>query len=113
MKKFVDLQCPQCKTPIIDAFCVIPEYPECPTCHGPTIRLFLPTSLPMVLGDSIPGGIEIKHGLCNPDGSPKKYYSHSEIHKAAKAKHLVNRPERGVADRKAWDKLSQSTREAR
>ena len=29
--------------------------------------------------DSIPGGLEIFHGLCNEDGSPRTYYSHSEI----------------------------------
>lgn len=29
--------------------------------------------------DSIPGGYWIKHGLCNEDGSPKRYDSKSEI----------------------------------
>ena len=33
--------------------------------------------------DAIPGGLEIKHGLCNPDGSPKRYYSKTEIKRAA------------------------------
>lgn len=119
MKKFVDLQCPSCGKQFIDVFCVPPTYPNCDVCPpddllgGPhLIRLFLPTSSPTIHGDSIPGGIEIKHGICHADGTPKKYYSHSEIHKAAKAKGYVNQPERGVADKKVWDKLSRSTREA-
>lgn len=33
----------------------------------------------VVRDDSIPGGLTIEHGLCNEDGSPRTYYSHSEI----------------------------------
>lgn len=29
--------------------------------------------------DSIPGGLVIEHGLCHEDGTPRTYYSHSEI----------------------------------
>lgn len=29
--------------------------------------------------DSIPGGLVIEHGLCNADGTPRRYDSHSEI----------------------------------
>lgn len=29
--------------------------------------------------DEIPGGLVIEHGLCNEDGSPRTYYSRSEI----------------------------------
>lgn len=36
-----------------------------------------------VIGDDIPGGLEVKHGLCNPDGSPRKFYSKTEIRRAA------------------------------
>lgn len=36
-----------------------------------------------VIADDIPGGLEIKHGICNSDGTPKKYYSKSEIKRAA------------------------------
>lgn len=36
-----------------------------------------------VITDEIPGGIEIRHGLCNPDGTPKRYYSKTEIKRAA------------------------------
>lgn len=43
-----------------------------------------------VIPDDIPGGLEIKHGLCNPDGSPRKYYSHTEINAEAKRRGMVN-----------------------
>lgn len=36
-----------------------------------------------VITDEIPGGIEIRHGICNPDGTPKRYYSKTEIKRAA------------------------------
>lgn len=37
----------------------------------------------MIATDSIPGGYEVKHGLCNPDGSPRRFDSKSEIKRAA------------------------------
>ena len=41
-----------------------------------------------IIGDEIPGGLEIKHGLCNPDGSPRKYYSKTEIYQEANKRNL-------------------------
>ena len=38
---------------------------------------------PGIITDDIPGGLEVRHAICNPDGTPKKYYSKSEIRKAA------------------------------
>lgn len=43
----------------------------------------------VVIGDEIPGGIEIAHGICNEDGTPKRYYSRSEIKLACAVKGLV------------------------
>lgn len=52
----------------------------CPSCfHAGTT----PTNTIMIATDEIPGGLEIKHGLCNPDGSPRKFYSKSEIKREA------------------------------
>lgn len=45
-----------------------------------------------VISDEIPGGIAIRHGLCNEDGSPRRYYSKSEIAAEAKRRGLVNAP---------------------
>jgi len=44
---------------------------------------------PVVRPDDIPGGVDIAHGICNPDGSPRRYYSRSEIDRAVAAKDLV------------------------
>lgn len=43
-----------------------------------------------VIGDDIPGGIDIRHGICNPDGTPKRYYSKSSMAKAAAERGLAN-----------------------
>lgn len=43
-----------------------------------------------VIPDEIPGGIEIKHALCNEDGSPRRYYSKSAIRKEAEARGYTN-----------------------
>lgn len=42
----------------------------------------------MIATDDIPGGMLVHHGICNEDGSPKRYYSKSEIKKAAFEKNL-------------------------
>jgi hypothetical protein len=39
--------------------------------------------------DSIEGGVDIAHGLCNPDGTPRRFYSRSEMRLAAQVKGLV------------------------
>lgn len=54
-------------------------------CGGKSYRII---SAHAVTADDIPGGIMIEHGICNPDGSPKRYDSKSAIYKAAKAKGL-------------------------
>lgn len=38
---------------------------------------------PGVIGDSIPGGILIRHGICNDDGTPRRYDSMTEIRREA------------------------------
>ena len=39
---------------------------------------------PGIISDSIPGGIEIRHGLVDPKtGAPRKFYSKTEIKRAA------------------------------
>lgn len=52
-----------------------------------------------VIPDEIPGGIEIRHGLCNEDGTPRKYYSRSEIkreeYKRGMHNHVEHIPMRG------------------
>lgn len=52
----------------------IGEYPFCPHEVGAN----------GAIGDDIPGGIMIEHGICHADGSPKRYDTKSSIAKAAK-----------------------------
>jgi hypothetical protein len=61
-------------------------FPPCPTCGEATSILWTQTAA--IIGDDIPGGIEMRHGICNPDGTPKRYYSKTEIKRAANEKGL-------------------------
>lgn len=45
--------------------------------------------------DDIPGGVWMKHGICNEDGTPKKYYTRHEIREATRAAGLVSLEEAG------------------
>ena len=42
------------------------------------------TTAPGVIPDDIPGGIDIRNAVCNPDGSPRRFYSKSAIRQAAR-----------------------------
>lgn len=95
-----DYHCKQCGFEQIDVFRHSTEDKQlgCPNCAGGMMDRRTVTSgesakAPGVIDDSIPGGILIKNGICNDDGTPKRYYSHTEIRKAAEAKHMVNKVE--------------------
>ena len=62
----------------------------CAACGGTAPRVWLRGRTSAVIGDDIPGGVEIRHGLCNEDGSPRRYYSKSEMAREAKARGLEN-----------------------
>jgi hypothetical protein len=74
--------------------------PECPT-HGASMELDFGQfgKAPGVIPDDIPGGILIRHGLCNPDGSPRRYDSRSamkaEGERRGLQQHVEHMPERG------------------
>jgi hypothetical protein len=70
----------------IDVLLKMGERPPCPTCGAPTETLWTASS--NIIADDIPGGLEVRHGLCNDDGTPRKYYSKSEIYREAKKKGL-------------------------
>jgi hypothetical protein len=42
-----------------------------------------------IWGDEIPGGLEIANGICNEDGTPKRYYSKTEIRQACAVKGVI------------------------
>jgi hypothetical protein len=73
-------------------FLKIGERPPCPNCSEPTETLWVGKSN-SVISDEIPGGIWIRHGICNEDGTPKKYYSKSEMEKEAKRRGMTNKVE--------------------
>ena len=55
-----------------------------PFCNGDASKH--QTTGAYIASDDIPGGIEIRHGICNPDGTPKRYYSKTEIKRALNEK---------------------------
>lgn len=93
--RYIDLVCPKCGAQTVDHFQRNSEapLPECVADSTQLIRLYLPTNRGNVIGDEIPGGTLIYNGLCNSDGSPRRFYSKSEIRRAAEQKGLVNRVE--------------------
>jgi hypothetical protein len=88
VKLLIDIICTACKQEFIDRWVTDKEYPTCDSCGGPTERLWK-SSTGGVLSDDIPGGVLIEHGLCAADGSPKRYYSKSEIARAARERGLI------------------------
>ena len=79
-----EIKCDKCEKVL-----EIGDFPFCPHPH----------EVGFVIGDDIPGGLEIRHGICNEDGSPRKYYSKSEMRAEAKRRGVENVvehvPERG------------------
>ena len=54
--------------------------------HGLYLCPLAPRRAAAVVPDDIPGGLVIEHGLCNDDGTPRTYYSRTEIDRACEAK---------------------------
>lgn len=101
---------PNCNTELIDCYEPV-EAPDvaCTKCGKPTERAWIGKPA-AVIGDDIPGGIWIRHGLCNEDGTPRKYYSKSEIAKEAERRGLVNRVEHTTDPKSGSDKARHTTR---
>ena len=81
----------------------------CWTCHNEA-KGESANKAPTVIGDDIPGGVEIRHGICNEDGSPRRYYSKSEIRRAAAAKGLTQHVEHVTDPKSGSDKSKHTTR---
>ena len=84
----VDARCDVCGRWAVDVLIDrdAPVYPIC--CDHPMARRWH-TKTPAVRPDSIPGGLWIHHGLCNEDGTPRRYDSQTEITEACRAKGLA------------------------
>jgi hypothetical protein len=100
-----DAVCPACERRKLDFYLATGEgYPRCEC--GAQMEWLPMRGNQHIVPDDIPGGYEIRHGLCNADGTPRRFYSHSDIRKAAAARGLTNYVERGVADKKDYDRLT-------
>lgn len=86
----------------MDVYSKYQEWGPCPEC-GKARRPNLATSMGAVISDEIPGGMWVHHGICNPDGSPRKYYSKSEMAQEAKKRGLVNHTD--LPERKTYKTL--------
>ena len=85
-----DRSCPDCNTQLIDCWEPITVPEVLCKCGKPTVRVWL-TKPAAVIGDDIPGGVWIHHGLCDPvTGEPRKYYSKSEMAAEAKRRGILN-----------------------
>src|SRR5262245_4601960 len=57
-------------------------------CTGTLLRVWLPGNANNVIGDEI--DVTIKNGLCNPDGTPRRYRSRQELNREAQRRGLSN-----------------------
>ncbi len=117
----IDAQCPDCGHTKIDVFVqhLTDELPWCEMCavladEAPDFvvprlrRVFLPTGVAAVVGDDIPGGVLIHNGLCNADGTPRRYYSKTEMLREAHKRNMTNYVEHQSG--KGTDKSKHTTR---
>lgn len=85
-----DRECSACQHRLLDCYePITPPEVACPNCGAATTRTWF-FSPPAVIQDSIEGGVEIRHGICNEDGTPRRYYSKSEMRAEAARRGLVN-----------------------
>lgn len=59
---------------------------RCSACGGTMVRIWSTTA--QAIGDEI--DVVIKHGLCNEDGTPKRYRSREALEKAARDRGWTN-----------------------
>lgn len=90
MRKRYDQKCLSCSW-AAETWAEPHENPSCPDCGAATDRDWgASRQAHGVKQDSIEGGVWIRHGICNPDGSPRKYYSHTEMKMEAAKRGLIN-----------------------
>lgn len=96
MRKMLDTKC-ECGDVKLDRLLDPEKVPACEQC-GKTPRVVpwtqaahegVRVQAAKVIGDDIPGGLLIEHGICADDGTPIRYYSKTDIRRAAKSKGLI------------------------
>lgn len=59
----------------------------CPECGKPTVFFDNQTDRSAaVIGDDIPGGLLVPNAICHEDGTPKRYYSRTDLKRALNEK---------------------------
>ena len=88
-----DLRCSRCERTVVDAWQKINDAPQpCGVdgCAGILERSWTVSHKSSgAISDGIPGGLWIKHGLCNLDGTPRRYDSKTEMKREAAKRGLV------------------------
>lgn len=89
-----DRICQDCKAVAVDCLELVRERDKVVTCAcgGPMLRGFTQRAN-AVIGDDIPGGVLIAHGLCHEDGSPQRFYTKSAMRQEAARRGLSNHVE--------------------
>ena len=62
-------------------------FPLCPTCGEQTTILWTSATRALV-GDELPVGYTARHGVCWPDGTPRRFDSKTELRRALNEKGL-------------------------
>jgi hypothetical protein len=104
-----DRKCVRCERTLIDCWEPITAPVVVCECGGQTERVWL-THGANVIGDDIPGGYVVKHGACNEDGSPRKFYSKAEILRVAKERGWVQHVQHVTDPQSGSDKNKHTTR---
>lgn len=82
----------------------------CVACGGTMERIVKQGVAASVRPDEIPGGVLIKHGICNVDGTPKRYDRWSDVRKAAKDAGYENFVQHTTDPKSGSDKSKFTTR---
>ena len=90
MRTLIDTICPGCGDVHTDVWIDTdtPRFPLCAQCQVSHERHRSASAAPH--SDSYRGGIWIEHGLCNADGTPRRYDSQREMDREAKRRGLTN-----------------------
>lgn len=83
-----DRRCETCDTVREDILEPVGKFGPVPCeCGGSLVRTIATGKFHRSTGvtpDGIVGGVVIRHGICNPDGSPRTYHSRSEMRRVAR-----------------------------
>ena len=82
-----DYECPACGFTELDVYESFDVPVRVCTCGGTTQRKLM-TGKRAVVGDEI--DVEIKNGLCWPDGTPRRFRSRAELKRVEQASSLIN-----------------------